>query len=138
MRKTDHTAEFTRYQHQERLNFDAYRERLKTKSEAELKYIIQDAGEAAGAMPDGPKVGYYQDEVHEAARELKKRKEAARRMPRVKWEDLMLEHLQYVADCDRSDAQAISDAQHEAVKRAYDENRTPEEAARLIEFYSRA
>jgi hypothetical protein len=139
MKKTAQQPEdfATRYQNTERLNFAEYRERLKTKTEAELLYIIKDASEAAQALPNGQKCGYYQDEVHEANRELRQRRETARKMPRVKWEDLMMGHLEYIAECTRSDAQGMADAQHEAVKQAYDDNRTPEEAARLINFYSR-
>ena len=51
----------------------AYQRRLKTKTEAELRYIMQDASEAAKAMPDGGNAGYYLDEVSYAAMELRRR-----------------------------------------------------------------
>jgi len=51
----------------------AYAKSLRTKTEAELRYIIKDAGEAAAANPTGHKAGYYQDEVHYAAAELRRR-----------------------------------------------------------------
>jgi hypothetical protein len=51
----------------------AYQKKLKNKTASELAYIIKDAREAIAAMPDGPKAGYYQDEIHYASMELKRR-----------------------------------------------------------------
>jgi hypothetical protein len=50
-----------------------YPKKLKTKSDDELRFIIKDAQEAMKAMPDGPKAGYYADEVNYASMELRKR-----------------------------------------------------------------
>lgn len=51
----------------------AYQRKLKTKSEAELRFIIQDANEAQRANPDNPNNGYYADEIHYANAELRRR-----------------------------------------------------------------
>lgn len=56
------------------INHGEYQEKLQTKSYHELLFIIKDATEAAAAMPEGPKVGYYLDEVNYAAMELHKRR----------------------------------------------------------------
>lgn len=55
------------------INHAGYPEKLKTMSTEQLKYIIRDARQALEAMPDGPKAGYYQDEISYAAMELKRR-----------------------------------------------------------------
>lgn len=52
-----------------------YPKRLRTKTEAELRYIIQDASAAMKAMPDNPNNGYYADEVNYCADELHRRKQ---------------------------------------------------------------
>lgn len=66
-----------------RMDHNEYPKSMRAKSEAELRFIIRDAGEAAEAMPDGPNYGYYADEVHYAAMELTRRtnelREAKRR-----------------------------------------------------------
>ena len=46
---------------------------LKTKTLGELRWIIKDATEAMNAYPDGPKAGYYADEVSYAAMERQRR-----------------------------------------------------------------
>jgi hypothetical protein len=46
---------------------------LKRKTDAELRYIIKDATEAAEANKENPNNGFYLDEVHYAAAELRKR-----------------------------------------------------------------
>ena len=51
----------------------AYAAKVKTKSVAELRYIIADARAAIDANPNGPKAGYYGDEIHYAAMELRDR-----------------------------------------------------------------
>lgn len=58
----------------EHIDHTRYPESLKTKSESALRYIIKDAQEALKAMPNGPKAGYYQDEVNYAVNELNRRK----------------------------------------------------------------
>lgn len=50
-----------------------YQRKMKTKSVAELKFIIKDCREALNAHPDNPNAGYYADEIHYASAELKKR-----------------------------------------------------------------
>lgn len=50
-----------------------YQRACKRKTEAELRYIIADAGEAARVNPSNPNVGYYLDEVCYAAAELRRR-----------------------------------------------------------------
>lgn len=42
--------------------------------DSSLKYIKEDAKKAMEAMPDGPNVGYYQDEIHYCNMELARRK----------------------------------------------------------------
>jgi hypothetical protein len=51
----------------------AYPERLRGKSRAELLFIMKDASEARAANPDGPKAGYYSDEISYAAAEIRQR-----------------------------------------------------------------
>ena len=51
----------------------AYQKRLRTKTHAELRFIIRDARAAMVAMPDNPKNGFYADEISYAAMELKRR-----------------------------------------------------------------
>jgi hypothetical protein len=55
------------------INHGEYQESLKSKTYHELLFIIKDAQEAERAMPNGPKAGYYLDEVNYAAMELAKR-----------------------------------------------------------------
>jgi hypothetical protein len=50
-----------------------YPKRLKTKSEAELRFIVKDAQEAIAAFPDSPNAGYYADEINYAGMELARR-----------------------------------------------------------------
>jgi hypothetical protein len=56
------------------MNHTEYPKTLRTKSEAELRWIIKDAGEAAQANPEGVNAGYYADEVNYAASELYRRR----------------------------------------------------------------
>lgn len=42
--------------------------------DSSLKYIKEDAKKAMEAMPDGPNVGYYEDEIHYCTMELARRK----------------------------------------------------------------
>ena len=55
------------------MNHIEYPKRLRTKTDAELRFIIQDAKEAMAAMPDNPNNEYYADEVCYCANELKRR-----------------------------------------------------------------
>ena len=57
-----------------KMNHGEYQRKLKGKSIAELEYIIADASEAIAVNPDNPNNGYYTDEIHYAAMELKRRK----------------------------------------------------------------
>jgi hypothetical protein len=59
----------------ERVQIDhaAYQERIKSLDAAALHFIMRDAREAIAAMPNGPKAGYYADEIHYAAMELTRR-----------------------------------------------------------------
>ena len=59
------------------LDFEAAESRARQMSDAALHYSIADAAEAARAMPDGPKAGYYLDEVHVYGAELRRRREGA-------------------------------------------------------------
>lgn len=47
---------------------------LKGTSDGELYFIIHDCKAAIAAMPDGPKAGYYADEIHYASMELARRR----------------------------------------------------------------
>lgn len=47
---------------------------LRTKTYQELYFIMKDAHEAMKAMPDGPKVGYYADEINYCCNELHRRR----------------------------------------------------------------
>lgn len=51
----------------------AYQAKVKTMSVEALRYTIADARAAIDAMPDGPKAGYYGDEIHYCAMELRDR-----------------------------------------------------------------
>ena len=55
------------------INHNEYRAAAKRKSDDELLYTIKDAREAMNAMPEGPKAGYYADEIHYCAAELRRR-----------------------------------------------------------------
>jgi len=46
---------------------------LKSKSPESLRFIMRDAHEAMEAMPEGPKAGYYADEIHYCGMELVRR-----------------------------------------------------------------
>jgi hypothetical protein len=51
----------------------AYPKSLKSKSIESLRYIREDAFQAAQAMPDGENVGYYLDEINYIGDELARR-----------------------------------------------------------------
>ena len=50
-----------------------YMKKCRKKPIAALRYIIQDCRNAILAMPDNPKCGQYQDEIHYCHMELKRR-----------------------------------------------------------------
>ena len=51
----------------------AYPESLKSKSWAELNFIVQDCRRAMEALPDNPKNGHYADEIAYVASEKARR-----------------------------------------------------------------
>lgn len=51
-----------------------YLKKVKKLDEAALRFIIKDCQQAMAAMPDNPKNGYYQDEIHYCSMELNRRK----------------------------------------------------------------
>ena len=55
------------------IDHTAYQARIRSYTEAELRYAMQDAREAMEAMPNGHKSGYYADEVHYCGMELQRR-----------------------------------------------------------------
>jgi hypothetical protein len=55
-----------------------YQQTLKGKTNDELAFIIRDAAEAARVNPTGCNVGYYLDEVHYAAAEMRSRNDRIR------------------------------------------------------------
>jgi hypothetical protein len=55
------------------INHAEYMKKVKTLTEASLRYIIQDCQEAINAMPNGEKAGYYADEISYCAMELSRR-----------------------------------------------------------------
>lgn len=50
-----------------------YQKRVKSLSVPELMFIIADAREAMTANPENPNNGFYQDEIHYCAAELRRR-----------------------------------------------------------------
>jgi hypothetical protein len=57
----------------------AYPRRCRRMSDSELHFTISDARAALAAMPDGPKAGYYADEICYCADELERRRRGGRR-----------------------------------------------------------
>lgn len=57
-----------------KMDHTQYPKYLKRKDVAALLFIIRDAREAITANPDNPNNGYYADEIHYAAAELRRRK----------------------------------------------------------------
>ena len=55
------------------MNHSDYPKQLKTRAEAELRFIVKDAQEAQAVNPSNPNNGYYADEVCYAAAELRRR-----------------------------------------------------------------
>lgn len=62
------------------MNHNEYREAMKEKTDAELLFIIKDAGEAERANPQGENASYYADEVNYAAMELQSRRNSSSKM----------------------------------------------------------
>lgn len=56
-----------------KMQFAQYEERIKKQPSICLRFTIKDAQEAIDAMPDGPNVGYYQDEILLCSQELNRR-----------------------------------------------------------------
>ena len=56
------------------INHTQYQKKVKSLSTESLRFIIKDCKEAINAMPNNPKNGYYQDEIHYCVIELNKRK----------------------------------------------------------------
>lgn len=57
----------------ELLNWEAKEKWAQKATKESLEYSIKDCREAIEAMPDGLRVGYYQDEISVYRRELQKR-----------------------------------------------------------------
>lgn len=55
------------------MNHAEYPKQLKTRTDAELRFIIGDAQAAQAANPSNPNNSYYADEVCYAAAELRRR-----------------------------------------------------------------
>lgn len=81
----------------------AYPQLCRRRSLAELEFVIADCRSALAAMPDGPKAGYYMDEIHYCHAEILRRqaggKRAGRRSPGVA----------IVADIHAASGQPLSD-----------------------------
>jgi len=56
------------------INHSEYIKKTKKMSEHSLRYVIQDCQAAIKAYPENPKCGYYMDEIHYCAMELRTRK----------------------------------------------------------------
>ena len=50
-----------------------YQRKVRNLSTESLRWTIKDCQEAIDALPDNPKNGYYQDEIHYCAQELTRR-----------------------------------------------------------------
>ena len=59
------------------MNHSSYQAGLKTKSDAELRFIRNDAHEAMKANPTGAKAGYYADEICYCSMELARRQQSS-------------------------------------------------------------
>lgn len=57
------------------INHAEYQKKVKGMSDSALRHTIKDCQEAIKAMPDGHKSGYYADEIHYCAMELKRRQD---------------------------------------------------------------
>ena len=59
--------------HVPQIDHATYPARCRRMSVAELHFTIADCRSALAAMPDGPKAGFYADEIHYANAELQRR-----------------------------------------------------------------
>ena len=50
-----------------------YMDKCRTRTVESLRYVIEDCRSAILAMPDNPKAGQYQDEIHYCHMELRRR-----------------------------------------------------------------
>ena len=55
------------------IDHTAYPAKLRRAEWASLEYILADCREALAAMPDGPKAGYYRDEINYCHMEMQRR-----------------------------------------------------------------
>ncbi len=60
----------------EHLDHAKYQKKVKSMTNAELRYTIRDCREAIEAMPNGCKAGYYADEICYCAGELRRREQS--------------------------------------------------------------
>lgn len=58
------------------INHREYQKQLKSKSDAQLRFIIADCKETLAVNPDGHKAGYYADEINYCCMELARREKA--------------------------------------------------------------
>lgn len=58
----------------EQINHSEYSEKVMKMSISALLYVIKDCQESINAMPDGPKAGYYADEINYCTSEIYRRK----------------------------------------------------------------
>lgn len=55
------------------IDHSKYQKKVRKMTDASLKFVIKDCKEALEANPEGPKAGYYTDEIHYCAGELHRR-----------------------------------------------------------------
>lgn len=65
----------------------AYMEKVKTMTETQLLYTIQDCRATLDIWPDAPKAGYYMDEIHYCSMELARRTQRTKRVLREMFGD---------------------------------------------------
>ena len=65
--------------HAPQIDHASYPARCRRMSDAELHFTIADCRSALDAMPDGPKAGFYADEICYAADELARRSRGGKR-----------------------------------------------------------
>ena len=57
------------------IDHKSYQEHVRKMTVISLRWTIKDCKNAIAAMPDGHKAGYYADEIHYCAMELKRRQD---------------------------------------------------------------
>ena len=67
-----------------KMNHAEYQKNVKSKSDAELLYIIKDCQESLVANPDTINASYYADEICYCGMELKKRKDELKKALGIK------------------------------------------------------